>query len=45
MSETTPVFDVNALIGQIMPILSAFITIFIMIYVFRSMKDLFSEVK
>lgn len=42
MSATTPIIDVTQLTGMIMPLISVFITIFLMTFIFKSLKDVFT---
>jgi len=39
---STPYIDVTALLNQVMPLISVFITIFLMTWIFKSLKDMFA---
>jgi len=39
---STPVIDVSGIVNTIIPLMSVFITMFLMVYIFKSLKDVFA---
>jgi len=39
---STPYIDVTGIVNTIVPLMSVFLTMFIMVYIFKSLKDVFA---